>query len=58
MRDKEQILGESRMHESKTPQWDTEASVNERLTIEVLIDIRDKLTALINVIKKSYGGGR
>ena len=43
MRTKKEILSESKKHELKTPIWDSEASVNERLTIEVLVDIRDFL---------------
>ena len=43
MRTKEEILNESLKLKSKTPDWDTTASLHERLTIEVLIDIRDIL---------------
>lgn len=50
MRTKEDILSESQNWVSKTPVWDTEAAINERLTIEVLIDIRDILDALLKDI--------
>jgi len=43
MRTKNEILNESFSQTSKVPTWDATASLHERLTIEVLIDIRDIL---------------
>ena len=43
MRTKEEILKDSNDHLRKAPNWDGTASLHERLTIEVLIDIRDIL---------------
>lgn len=50
MRTKEQILKESLDWKSKTPDWDVTASLHERLTIEVLVDIRDQLSALTTIL--------
>lgn len=50
MRSKQQILSDSLDTKVKTPQWDVTASIHERLTIEVLVDIRDQLTALITIL--------
>jgi len=41
MRTKKEILKDATDVISKVPAWDTTASLHERLTIEVLIDIRD-----------------
>ena len=43
MRKKEQILKDSKRVMNKGTGWDDTASTHERLTIEVLIDIRDIL---------------
>ena len=50
MRTKHEILGDSLASKPKTPHWDTTASLHERLTIEVLIDIRDKLDMLVIIL--------
>lgn len=50
MRSKDQILSDSLDCKPKTPDWDVTASIHERLTIEVMIDIRDQLTALIVIL--------
>jgi len=44
MRTKDEILSESLSKTNKVPAWDATASLHERLTIEVLLDIRDILT--------------
>ena len=49
MRSKEEIIKESPRSKGNTPDWDSTASINERLTIEVLIDIRDELTSIKNI---------
>ena len=50
MRTKSQILTEANKGQPAPGAWDTTASLNERLTIEVLIDIRDILqTRLISI---------
>jgi len=46
MRDKGEILSESLAKTHKVPDWDSTASLHERLIIEVLIDIRDILKHL------------
>lgn len=43
MRSKDEILKDSTKAMGNTPAWDNTASLHERLTIEVLIDIRDIL---------------
>lgn len=43
MRQKQDILEELHRNKAKAPAWDTTASLHERITIEVLIDIRDAL---------------
>lgn len=50
MRTKEEILNDSLNQQSKLPQWDGTASLHERLTIEVLIDIRDQLNSLYDIL--------
>ena len=47
MRDKQAILNDSLKLESEIPKWDSSASMHERLTIEVLIDIRDILQTFL-----------
>jgi len=44
MRDKQDILKESLDSTHKIPVWDLTARLHERLTVEVLIDIRDVLS--------------
>lgn len=50
MRTKEQILKDSTDRLDQVPEWDGTSSLHERLTIEVLIDIRDELSALITIL--------
>jgi len=51
MRSKEQILNDTVKVERGPIPWDSTASIHERLTIEVLIDIRDELSATIGVFR-------
>ena len=46
MRIKDEILKEMLINKEKAPKWDSTASLHERLTLEVLIDIRDTLVKL------------
>lgn len=46
MRSKEEILADTIKPGPESQKWDTTASTHTRLTIEVLIDIRDRLTAI------------
>ena len=46
MRTKDEILNEARKGHPAPSSWDSTASLNERLTIEALLDIRDQLTAI------------
>jgi len=46
MRDKHEILKESHDQAPKAHDWDSTAILHERLTIEVLCDIRDELVAI------------
>ncbi len=41
MRVKDAIINDLKKHANKSPDWDTTASLHERIQIEVLIDIRD-----------------
>jgi len=50
MRAKQLILEEIHRKANKTTDWDTTASLHERITIEVLIDIRDILGRLAKAI--------
>lgn len=43
MRAKGEIISDIKEHAHKAPDWDTTASLHERIQIEVLIDIRDIL---------------
>ncbi|GAI03342.1 unnamed protein product [marine sediment metagenome] len=53
IRSKEQILNDSLKAQANEPQWDCTASRHEQLTIEVLIDIRDELTALTCILRNA-----
>lgn len=50
MRARQEILAEALDNKAKTPDWDTTASLHERLTLEVLVDIRDQLSALTTIL--------
>lgn len=50
MRTKDEILDHTIKPGPGSQKWDTTASTHERLTIEVLIDIRDQLTELNQTI--------
>lgn len=50
MRTKQEIIADLKKHANKAPDWDTTASLHERITIELLVDIRDVLqTRLISL---------
>ncbi|MBA7495641.1 hypothetical protein ES702_06230 [subsurface metagenome] len=46
MRTRAEILGDALETRAKTPDWDVTAAIHERLTIEVLVDIRDGLNII------------
>jgi len=50
MRTKEQILDQAVRAKPAPGSWDCVASLHERLTIEVLIDIRDELNETNNIL--------
>lgn len=59
MRTKEQILKDSLARTVKVPNWDLTASLHKRLTIEVLIDIRDMLNnRLLEISREFYRQGK
>jgi len=47
---KQIILEQIHRKANKTPDWHTVASLHERITIEVLIDIRDNLNMLVTML--------
>ena len=54
MRTKDEIIKESKNQAGNVPSFDATASLHERLTIEVLIDIRDALVISEKVLTSIY----
>ena len=50
MRKKDEILNDSLDFQAKYPVWGGTTTLHERLTIEVLIDIRDQLNSLYSIL--------
>lgn len=51
MRSRQEILSDTLEQRTKTPSWDTTASLHERLMIEVFVDVRDELSEIrINLL--------